>query len=194
MGLSVLVIGTALFVGSHLVATARGLRARLIAQSGEAGYKIAFSLLSAAGIALIAYGFARYRAEAWIELWSPPSWTRHLAALLVYPAVICIVAAYSPGHIKRVLKHPMLAGVKLWAFAHLISNGDLGSIILFGSILGWAVFDRISLKHRTDAGGPVLADRGWRADAAAIAIATPVYAALAFLFHPIVIGVPVAGS
>ena len=73
--------------------------------------------------------------------------------LLVWLAFICVVAAYIPGNIKRVLKHPMLVGVKLWALAHLLANGDLGSIILFGSLLAWAVYDRISLKHRTDPGG-----------------------------------------
>ena len=81
-------------------------------------------------------------------------------SLLVWPAIIFIVAAYIPGHIKRVLKHPMLVGVKLWALAHLIANGDLGSIILFGSILAWAVFDRITLKRRTDPGAPT--NRGRR--------------------------------
>lgn len=195
MGLSALVIGIALFVGGHLVAAARDLRASLIAALGENGYKAAFSVVSVAGLALMAYGFARYRAEGWIEIWSPPLWTRHLAALLVYPAIVCIVAAYSQGHIKRVLRHPMLVGVKLWAFAHLLSNGDLGSIILFGAILGWAVFDRISLKHRVAASGaPALPLRGWHADAVAFVVGTLLYAALAFLFHPYVIGVPVAGS
>lgn len=195
MGLSALVIGIALFLGAHLVAAARDLRARLIAALGENGYKAAFSVVSVVGLALMAYGFARYRAEGWIEIWSPPLWTRHLAALLVYPSIVCIVAAYSQGHIKRVLRHPMLVGVKLWAFAHLISNGDLGSIILFGSILGWAVFDRISLKHRAAApGAPALPIRGWHADAVALVVGTLLYAALAFLFHPYVIGVPVAGS
>ena len=70
------------------------------------------------------------------------------------PAVILVVASYIRGRIYTTLKHPMLAGIKLWAAAHLLANGDLGSIILFGSFLGWAVFDRISLKHRTDAGAP----------------------------------------
>ena len=88
------------------------------------------------------------------RVWYPPAWTRHVTVALVWPAIICFYAAYSPGRIKTALKHPMLVGTKLWALAHLISNGDLGSIILFGSILGWAVFDRISLKRRTDPGAP----------------------------------------
>jgi NnrU protein len=95
-----------------------------------------------------------------------------------------------PGHIKRALKHPMLAGVKLWALAHLIANGDLGSIILFGSVLAWAVYDRVSLKHRTDPGAPPIPMGGWRNDAIAVVVGVLVYLALGFLFHPIVIGVP----
>jgi len=79
---------------------------------------------------------------------------KHIAVALMLPAVILVVASYIRGRIYTTLKHPMLTGVKLWAAAHLIANGDLGSIILFGSFLGWAVFDRISLKRRPDAGAP----------------------------------------
>jgi uncharacterized membrane protein len=113
--------------------------------------------------------------------------------LLVWPAIICIVAAYIRGDIMRVLKHPMLVGVKLWALAHLISNGDLGSIILFGSILAWAVFDRITLKSREDAGGPPIPFGGVRNDVLAVAVGLVAYAALLFAFHPAVIGVAVIG-
>src|SRR6201999_3331606 len=97
-------------------------------------------------------------------------------------ASIGIVAAYSPGRIKATLKHPMLVGVKTWAAAHLISNGDLGSMVLFGSILGWAVFDRISLKHRTDPGGPPIPIGGMRQDIIAVAGGTVLYLLLGFLF------------
>jgi uncharacterized membrane protein len=190
MGLAVMILGLAVFIGTHLVTTQRQARANLIARFGENGYKALYSVLSLIGLVLIAYGFAQYRATGWIEIWSPPAWTRHLAALLVLFAVICIVAAYSPGHIKRVLKHPMLVGVKLWATAHLISNGDLGSIILFGSILGWAVFDRISLKRRTDPGAPPIAVGGWPRDAVAVIGGLVLYLGLGLWFHPYVIGVP----
>ena len=88
----------------------------------------------------------------------------------------------------------MLSGVKLWAAAHLLANGDLGSIILFGSFLGWAVFDRFSLKWRTDAGAPAIAVGGWGNDAIALAVGIVAYLALAFAFHPVVIGVPVIGA
>ena len=105
-------------------------------------------------------------------------------------SIICILAAYIPGQLRRVLKHPMLVGVKLWALAHLISNGDLGSIILFGSILAWAVFDRITLKRRSDPGAPPIPVGGRRNDFFAVAVGTLVYFALGFWFHPWAIGVP----
>jgi uncharacterized membrane protein len=190
MGFAIMVVGLALFIGVHAFTTAREQRAAVIARVGEATYKIAYSLLSALAIGLIAYGFARYRASGWIDVWYPPAWTRHITVALMWPASICIVAAYARGNIARVLKHPMLVGVKLWAAAHLIANGDLGSIVLFGSILGWAVFDRITLKRRTDPGGPPIPIGGWRNDVAAVVVGTIVYLALGFAFHPVVIGVP----
>jgi uncharacterized membrane protein len=107
--------------------------------------------------------------------------------------VILVVAAYMRGRIYTTLKHPMLAGVKLWAFGHLLANGDLGGIILFGSFLAWAVFDRISLKHRADAGGPPIPVGGIGNDLIAVAVGIVAYLALAFAFHPVVIGVPVFG-
>jgi uncharacterized membrane protein len=190
MGLAILVLGLALFIGAHVFVTRRQARAGVIARYGEGPYKIAFSLVSLVGILLIAYGFGLYRATGWVGLWSPPSWTRHLAALLVWPAVILIVAAYLPGHIKARAQHPMLAGVKLWALAHLIANGDLGSLILFGSLLAWAVYDRIAVKRRGEAPAPLPASAGWRNDAIAVAVGTLAYLALGLVFHPIVIGVP----
>jgi len=115
-----------------------------------------------------------------------------LAALML-PAVILVVASYIRGRIYTVLKHPMLAGVKLWAAAHLIANGDLGSIILFGSFLGWAVFDRISLKSRADRGAPPIPVGGVSNDAIAVVAGVLVYLALGLVFHPVVIGVAVFG-
>jgi len=190
MGLAVMILGLAVFIGTHVFTTRRKARADLIHRIGEGGYKGLYSVLALIGLVLVVYGFAQYRATGWIEIWSPPAWTRHLAALLVLIAIICIVAAYSRGHIQRVLKHPMLVGVKLWATAHLIANGDLGSIILFGSILGWAVFDRISLKRRTDPGAPPLPAGGWPRDAVAVIGGLALYLALGLWFHPYVIGVP----
>ena len=191
MGLTILVAGLALFLAPHVFTTFRDQRQAIIVRIGEGAYKIIYSLVSLAGLALIFYGYSQYRATGWIDVWYPPAWTRHLALQLNWLAIICVVAAYIPGKIKAVLRHPMLVGVKLWAFAHLISNGDLGSVILFGSILAWAVFDRITLKRRTDPGAPSIPQGGWPSDVVAIVVGTVIYVALVFLFHPIIIGVPV---
>ena len=195
MGLAIMIIGLAVFLGSHTLVTLRPQRSALIARLGERPYKGLFALMSLVGILLIGYGFGLYRAGGYINIWMPPRWTRHVTELLVWPAIIAIVAAYVPGEIKRVLKHPMLVGVKLWAVAHLISNGDLGSIILFGSILAWAVYDRISVKRRTDAPAAAIATGGgYRNDFIVVVVGTLVYFVLGFWFHPWVIGVPVFGS
>ena len=193
MGLLVMILGLVLFLGVHIVTTQRGLRARLIASWGEGGYKAGYALVALLGLALIVWGFADYRATGWIDVWYPPKWIKHVTVALMLPAVILVVAAYIRGRIYTAVKHPMLAGVKLWALAHLLANGDLGSIILFGSFLGWAVFDRISLKHRTDAGAPPIPVGGLGNDLIAVAVGIVAYLALAFAFHPVVIGVPVVG-
>ena len=193
MGLLVMILGLILFLGVHTLTTQRKLRAQVIASMGEGGYKIGYTLASVAGLALITWGFANYRATGWIDVWNPPTFLRHLTVALMLPAVILVVASYIRGRIYTTLKHPMLTGVKLWAAAHLLANGDLGSIVLFGSFLAWAVFDRISLKHRSDAGGPPIPVGGTGNDLIAITVGVVAYLALAFAFHPVVIGVPVVG-
>ena len=193
MGLFILVLGLILFLGPHVFVTMRPRRAAVLARIGEGPYKGFFALVALIGILLIGYGFALYRATGWIDVWQPPAWTRHVTVALMWPAIVLVAAAYIPGDIKRVLKHPMLVGVKLWAVGHLIANGDLGSIILFGSFLAWAVFDRISLKRRPDAGAPPIPIGGPGNDLIAIAVGVVAYLALAFAFHPVVIGVPVVG-
>jgi uncharacterized membrane protein len=194
MGLAVMILGLALFLGVHTLPAQRELRGRVVSVLGEGSYKLVYALVSVLGIVLIAWGFAHYRATGWIDVWNPPTAMKHITLALMLPAVILVVAAYLRGHIYTALKHPMLAGVKLWAAAHLLANGDLGSIILFGSFLGWAVFDRISLKRRTDSGGPPIPVGGWGNDMIAVGVGIIVYLALAFAFHPVVIGVPVVGG
>jgi uncharacterized membrane protein len=190
MGLAIMIVGLAVFIGAHLFTTMRTQRAAVIARLGEGPYKGLYSLVSLIGILLIAYGFGLYRSTGWIEVWHPPRWTRHVNNILLWPALVCIAAAYIPGDIKRVLKHPMLVGIKLWAVGHLIANGDLGSIILFGSILAWAVYDRITLKYRTDPGAPAFPDGGRDCDTIAVVVGTLLFLGLGFWFHPYVIGVP----
>jgi len=193
VGLLVLILGLILFLGVHTLTTQRKLRAQVIAATGEAGYKIGYTVASFVGLALITWGFGVYRATGWINVWSPPTALKHIAVALMLPAVIMVVASYIRGRIYTTLKHPMLAGIKLWAASHLLANGDLGSILLFGSFLAWAVFDRISLKHRTDTGAPPIPVGGPGNDLIAIAVGVVAYLALAFAFHPVVIGVPVVG-
>lgn len=189
-----MIVGLVLFLGVHVLTSLRGMRAGLVKAMGEGGYKIVYSLVAAAGLVLIVRGFGEYRATGWIDVWTPPTAFKHITVALMLPAVILVVASYIRGRIYTTLKHPMLAGVKLWAFAHLLANGDLGSIILFGSFLGWAVYDRISLKRRTDAGAPPIPVGGTTNDLIAIAVGVIAYLALAFAFHPVVIGVPVMGA
>jgi uncharacterized membrane protein len=189
-----MIAGLVVFLGAHTLTTQRELRARAVASLGEGTYKIVYSLISALGLALIVWGFARYRATGWIDVWTPPVAMKHITVALMLPAVIMVVASYIRGRIYTTLKHPMLTGVKLWAAAHLLANGDLGAIILFGSFLAWAVFDRISLKRRSDAGAPPIPVGGATNDLIAIAVGVIAYLALAFAFHPAVIGVPVFGA
>jgi uncharacterized membrane protein len=194
MGLLVMILGLLLFLGVHALTTQRELRASVIASTGEGGYKIGYALVSIAGLALIVWGFAHYRATGMLPVWTPPKWFKHVTVALMLPAVILVVAAYIRGRIYTTLKHPMLTGVKLWAAAHLLANGDLGSIILFGSFLGWAVYDRISLKRRVDPGAPPIPVGGPTNDLIAVAVGIVAYLALGFAFHPVVIGVPVFGA
>jgi uncharacterized membrane protein len=190
---TLLVLGLVLFLGTHAFSMARSNRAAAVARIGEGPYKGLYSLLSLAGIVLVSIGYGQYRAGGYIPVWDPPVWTRHLALLLVLVAFICFVAAYLPGHIKARLKHPMLAGVKIWALAHLLANGDLGSILLFGSFLVWGVAARISVKRRDVAAqhGGTAAPAGIRNDVLAVAIGSAVYIAFVFWLHPWLIGVPV---
>ncbi len=194
MGLALEIVGLVLFLGAHVFVTRRKQREALIQRIGGGPYRGLFSLVAIVGVVVIGFGFARYRAQGLIPLWYPPAWTRHIVVALMWPASIAIVAAYIPGNIKRALKHPMLVGVKLWAFAHLCANGDLGGIILFGAVLAWAVYDRITLKYRTDPGAPPIPIGGWRNDVIAIVVGTIIYLALGFVFHPVVIGLPVFGT
>jgi uncharacterized membrane protein len=192
-GLAILVLGLIAFIGPHVFITMREPRAALIARIGEGPYKGLLSLLSIVGIILIGYGFGQYRATQWIDVWYPPRWTYYITQILMWPASIFVVAAYIRGNIWRRLKHPMLIGVKTWAVAHLISNGDLGSILLFGSFLAWAGYDRMTLKHRPDTGAPAIPAGGHRNDIIALVVGTLLYLLLGLVFHPLVIGHPVFG-
>jgi uncharacterized membrane protein len=194
MTVTLLVLGLIVFLGAHAFSMARQQRAVVVAKIGAGPYQGLYSLVSLIGIVLISIGYGQYRQTGYIPVWDPPVWTRHLALLLVWFAFVCLAAAYLPGRIKRALKHPMLVGVKVWAMAHLLANGDLGSIILFGSFLAWAVAARISVKRRDEAvphGAPLKPPSGFRNDALAIVIGTVAYIAFVVWLHPALIGVPV---
>lgn len=140
-----LILGLVIFIGIHLLPTWQGLRARLITRIGIGAYKAFFSIIAAISLVLIWVGFAN---SPHIEVFNPPSWGYKLVPILMLPALILLVAAYIPCNIRRVVKHPMLIGIKLWALGHLLANGDVASLLLFGSLLAFAVFDMISVKRR----------------------------------------------
>ena len=194
MGLAIEILGLIVFLGAHVFVSRRNERAALISRLGRGPYLGLFALVSIVGLVLLGFGFARYRAEGLIPVWYPPAWTRQIVVAAMWPASIAVVAAYIPGDIKGVLKHPMLVGVKIWAVAHLCANGDLGGMILFGAVLAWAVYDRITLKRRSDPGAPPIPVGGRRNDIIAILVGTILYLALGFVFHPIVIGLPALGT
>lgn len=146
--MTTLVIGLVLFLGMHSMSIfANDFRNR-IANSSELGWKAVYGIVSIIGLVLIARGYAEARLTPTL-LYAPPAWTRHLAAVLMLPVFILFFAPYFPGRIKTAAKHPQLVAVKLWAVSHLIANGTLADVVLFGSFLAWAVADRISLKRRT---------------------------------------------
>ena len=190
MGLAILILGLVVFLGAHVFVTFRDDRARMIERLGMGGYRALFAFNSLVGLALIVWGYANYRAHGWVQIWTPPQFMRHITVGLMVLSVIFFTAAFIPSHIKTRLRHPMLAGVKTWAFAHLLSNGDLGSMLLFGSFLAWGVYARIAAKRRGDLGA-AMAPSGWGNDVIVVALGIVIYFALGFAFHPIVIGVPV---
>jgi uncharacterized membrane protein len=192
MGLVILIVGLVVFFASHLFVTARDKRATLIERLGTNGYRAAFSVVSLVGLALIIWGYAGYRAQGMIPVWSPPAFMRHVTVGLMLISIVALASFRIPSHIQTWLKHPMLASIKIWAFAHLLANGDLGSILLFGSFLAWAVYARIAAKRRGDL-GPKTAPAGWTNDILVVVIGVAVYLLLGFYFHPYVIGVNVFG-
>ena len=185
-----LVLGLAVFLGAHSVRIfAEGWRARAIARVGEQGWKGAYSLVSIAGFALLAWGYGQAR-QVPVVLYDPPLAMRHVASLLMVISFVLVAAAYVPGnHIKAALGHPMLAGVKLWAFAHLLSNGRLADVVLFGAFLAWAIADFIAARKRDRAAGTRYpAGRGART-AVTVSAGIAAWVAFAFWAHLWLIGV-----
>ena len=193
-----LILGLVLFLGTHAFSMLSARRMAIIGRIGESRYKLGYTALSLLGLVLIGVGFHDYRMQGMIPVWNPPVWTRHLALTLVLLAFISLAATYIPSHIRAKAKHPMLLAVKIWATAHLLANGDLGSMLLFGGFLAWAVSARISIKRRERAAGvpaggraAVAVPAGWRNDILVVLIGTAAWFVFARYLHYPVIGVPV---
>lgn len=192
MGLAILILGLVVFLGSHVFVTFRDERERLIARLGRNGYRGLFSLVALIGLVLIIKGYGDYRAHEWVQVWTPPAFMKHITIALMLLAVIFITTTYVPAHIRAWVKHPMVTSIKTWALAHLLSNGDLGSIIVFGAFLAWGGYARVTAKRRGDR-GLTTPPMGWTKDVIVVVVGVVIFLLLGYYFHPYVIGVPVFG-
>jgi uncharacterized membrane protein len=185
-----LILGLLIFLGAHSVRiVAEDWRSARVASLGLNRWKGIYSLISLVGFVLIVWGYGGTRVDP-IIIWNPPIWTRHLAALLTVPAIILVVAAYIPGnHIKAAVGHPMLLGVKIWALAHLISNGRLGDMLLFGAFLVWAIVDFRTSRRRDQATGVRYPAGTLTRDAIAVVVGLLVWGLFASFLHEWLIGV-----
>lgn len=185
----IMILGLVIFLGVHSLSIVNEpFRNRLLGSMGEGAFKGVFSLVSAIGLVLIVVGYGMARTDPTM-LYMPPTWLRHVAMLLLVPVFPLLVAAYFPGRISRTLKHPMLVAVKLWAVAHLLANGMLHDVVLFGAFLAWAVVDRISLKRRTGHPVPTLPASPAN-DAIAVIGGLVIYVLFVLWIHQWLIGVP----
>ena len=192
MNMLVLILGIVVFLGIHSVRMlAPQWRLDRIAAMGEGTWKGVYSLVSLAGLVLLIWGYVLARPLAPV-IYVTPFWMVHLTILLMALALISLmVSNLKPGKLKPILKHPMLLAVKIWAMAHLLVNGDLASVLLFGGFLAWAVVDRISEKKRLQAGltrNPVAGPVKW--DVVAVVGGTILYLAFVLVLHKWLIGVP----
>ncbi|SFR75992.1 Uncharacterized membrane protein [Marinobacter daqiaonensis] len=184
-----LILGLVIFLGIHSLSIVNDpLRNRMAASMGEGPFKGVYSVIAIIGLVLIIYGYGQARMDP-TPLYVPPTWLRHLSMLLLVPVFPLLLAAYFPGRISRTLKHPMLVAVKLWAVAHLLANGMLHDVLLFGAFLAWAVADRISLKRRTERTPPTLPATRLN-DAIAVIGGLVLYVLFVIWLHQWLIGVP----
>ena len=188
--MTLLLLGLVLFLGVHSTRiVAEGWRTTTIARVGEKPWKAIYSLLSIAGFVLLVIGYGAAR-QSPVVLFAPPVWTRHLAALLTIPAFVLLVAAYVPGNaIKRAIGHPMVAGVKVWALAHLLANGTLADVLLFGTFLAWAVLSFIAARRRDRAAGTTYPAGPGSRTAITVVVGLVTWAVFAFALHRPLIGV-----
>lgn len=188
--MTLLITGLILFLGIHSSRIfGENIRLGLINKLGANGWKGVYSLIALVGFVFIIYGYGMAR-ESPVALWSPPVWTRHLAALLTLPAFVMIAASQIPGtHLRAKLKHPMVLGVKLWAIAHLLANGTVHDVVLFGAFLLWAVLSFRAARQRDRAAGTVYTAVGGLRDGIAVVVGVGAWIAFAFYLHAAWIGV-----
>ncbi|MXN50028.1 NnrU family protein [Shinella sp. AETb1-6] len=190
--MTLLVAGLVLFIATHLLRPiAPGLRNAAIAALGKPGWMALHGIASLVSLALIAYGFVVARENGGEMLYYPPTFLSHIALTLMLIASICLVAGFLPaGHIRTKLKFPILVAIKIWALAHLLANGESYSVLLFVTVLAWAVILRITLKKRIATGEtklPVFVSAKY--DAISVVIGLVLYLAIVFKLHEWVIGV-----
>ena len=186
--MTMMILGLVIFLGMHSVAiVAPAWRDAMAARLGAGAWKGLYSLVSLVGFLLILKGYAAARLEPTL-VWVPSTGLRHVAALLMLPVFPLLLATYLPGRIRTVAQHPMLAAVKFWALAHLLANGMLADLILFGSLLAWAVLDRISLKRRAPRPVPTAPTKPLN-DVLAVALGLAVYAGFVMNWHYRLFGV-----
>lgn len=188
--MAVLILGLVIFIGVHSIRmVAARWRDAQIARFGIAGWRAAFAVLSLAGIVLTIYGYGLARRSV-VFVWSPPFWMPHVTALLTVIAFVFVVASYARGnHIRRALGHPLLCGVALWAFAHLLANGTLNDIVLFGALLVWSLALLIAGTRRDRDAGVVHPPGVVSRDVLAVAIGVVAWAIFVFYLHGPLIGV-----
>ncbi|WP_431320005.1 NnrU family protein [Rhizobium sp. YTU87027] len=189
--MALLVVGIIIFLGLHLIRViAPGFRQSMIDSLGENGWKGVYSVVSILSLILLIYGFGQARQVTGI-LYTPPVWMAHITLTLMLLALICLVASLLPmGHIAVKTKHPMVLSVKIWAFAHLLANGETSSVLLFGAFLAWGVILRIALKRRERAGRLTLRPFvSGKYDLYAVIIGVVAWALITFKLHELLIGV-----
>ena len=185
--MTLLVLGLVLFLGMHSVAIVAPAWRDAQAARNEKAWKGIYAVVSLVGFVLLVYGYGLAR-QSPVVLYTPPAGMRHLVMLLMLPVFPLLLAVYLPGRIKSLTKHPMLVATKLWALSHLLVNGTLADVLLFGGFLAWAVVERISLKHRVARpvpGAPPSAAN----DVIAVVVGLAVYGLFGWQAHAWLIGV-----
>ncbi|WP_455212852.1 NnrU family protein [Kaarinaea lacus] len=186
--MTILIVGLVLFLGTHSISiVASAWRDKIVTRMGLMSWQGVYSLIAITGFVLIIYGYGLARQDPTI-LYTPPTWLRHVSMLLLVFVFPLLLATYLPGRIQKATKHPMLAATKIWAFAHLLANGALADVVLFGAFLVWAVVDRISMKRRTPLPVPEASTSRFN-DVIAIVLGLGLYVAFVLWLHTLLIGV-----